>query len=158
MAKDGTARGGRRTGAGRKKEKMTLVTDAVAVKVGKVPAFMTRRQADGEKIKAKQIYEKTMEYLKSVGVEDKVNAQTVEEYAMAAARWIQCEEAVSRLGLIGKHPTTGADIVSPYVTMAQSYAKQMNAAWYNIDAVVRAYGSSIKMSDADEMLMGLLAR
>ncbi len=34
---------------------------------------------------------------------------------MSVARWIQCEEAISRFGFLAKHPTTGNAIASPYV-------------------------------------------
>ena len=47
----------------------------------------------------------------------------VEQYAMSVSRWIQCEEIVSSTGFLAKHPTTGAAIASPYVSMSQSYMK-----------------------------------
>ncbi len=39
----------------------------------------------------------------------------IEVYAQAFGRYIQCEEATSTYGLLGKHPTTGGVISSPFV-------------------------------------------
>ena len=48
----------------------------------------------------------------------------IEAYAQAFARYVQCEQAISKFGLLGKHPTTGAAIASPLVAMSQSFGKQ----------------------------------
>jgi hypothetical protein len=61
----------------------------------------------------------------------------VEQYAMSVSRWIQCEEIVSSTGFLAKHPTTGAAIASPYVTMSQSYMKQTNYCWMQIYQIVK---------------------
>ena len=51
---------------------------------------------------------------------------------------MQCEQAISKFGLLGKHPTTGAAIASPFVAMSQSFGKQANVYWYEIYEIVRA--------------------
>ena len=56
----------------------------------------------------------------------------------AFARYVQCEQAISKFGLLGKHPTTGAAIASPFVAMSQSFGKQANVYWYEIYEIVRA--------------------
>ena len=56
---------------------------------------------------------------------------------MSVSRWVQCEEAVSEYGFLAKHPTTGAAIASPYVSMAQSFMKQTNQAWMQIFQIVK---------------------
>ena len=61
----------------------------------------------------------------------------MEAYAQAFARYIQCEEAISAYGLLGRHPTTGGAIASPFVQMSQSFQKQANLLWYEIFDVVK---------------------
>ena len=54
--------------------------------------------------------------------EKEVNSMLVEQYSMCAARWMQCEEAITRYGLVGKHPTVTTSVVqSPFVSMSHSY-------------------------------------
>ena len=67
-----------------------------------------------------------------------VAPRLIEAYAQAFARYVQCEQAISEFGLLGKHPTTGAAIASPFVAMSQSFGKQANVYWYEIDEIVRA--------------------
>ena len=62
----------------------------------------------------------------------------IEAYAQAFARYVQCEQAVCKFGLLGKHPTIGAAIASPFVAMSQSFGKQANVYWYEIYEFVRA--------------------
>ena len=56
---------------------------------------------------------------------------------MSVARWIQCEIAISEYGFLAKHPTTGAAIASPYVSMSREYMKQVNQCWYQIFQIVK---------------------
>ena len=56
---------------------------------------------------------------------------------MSAARWIHCEEAVSKYGYLGKHPISSQPIQSPYVAMSQNYMKQTNRLWNEIFAIIR---------------------
>ena len=83
--------------------------------------------------------------------------QLIEQYAMSVSRWVQCETCISEYGFLAKHPTTGAAITSPYVTMSQNYLKQVNQCWYQIYQIVRencsaAYGASPQ----DDLLERLL--
>lgn len=71
-----------------------------------------------------------------------MSPQLLQQYAMAVGRWIQCEMAVSEYGFLAKHPTTGAAISSPYVTMSREYMKQINQIWFQIFQVVKGNSSS----------------
>ena len=46
-----------------------------------------------------------------------VAPRLIESYAQAFERYVQCEQAISKFGLLSKHPTTGAAIASPFVAM-----------------------------------------
>lgn len=171
MAKDGTKRGGARPGAGRKpkalKEKLdagnpggrkltvldipeTLGADMEGVDMPPPGEYLSAVQRDGEKLCAAEIYNQTAAWLKKLGCEKMVNPQLIEQYAMSVARWIQCEEAISRYGFLGKHPTSNAPIQSPYVAMSQNYMKQTNNAWYQIFQVVKE-NCSVDATDANPM-------
>lgn len=62
----------------------------------------------------------------------------IEAYVQAFARYVQCEQVISKFCLLRKHPTTGAVIASPFVAMSQSFGKQANVYWYEIYEIVRA--------------------
>lgn len=55
----------------------------------------------------------------------------------AFARYIQCSEAVSKYGMLGKHPTTGAAIASPFTQLLMNFQKQANLLWYEIYDIVK---------------------
>ena len=153
MAKDGTNRGGSRTGAGRKtkpladkiaegKTGMTVVAlpEPTAIEGFDVPPlkeYMKAAQKNGKGMCAEEIHNETWQWLKARGCEQLVNPQLIEQYAMSVSRWIQCEECISEFGFLAKHPTTGNAIASPYVSMSQTYMKQVNQAWFQIYQVVR---------------------
>lgn len=150
MAKDGSRRGGARAGAGRKpkalKDKiaegksanvMVLPTELKEYDVPPVKDFMTELQRDGTVLSAKEVYEETYTWLKERGCDRTVNPQLVQQYSMSVARWIHCEQTITRFGYIAKHPTTGAAIASPYVAMAQNYMKQTNTLWGQIYQIVK---------------------
>ena len=69
--------------------------------------FLSARQRNGKPLGADEIFRETWLWLKERGCERLVNPRLIESYAQAFARFIQCEEAMSQYGLIGKHPTTG---------------------------------------------------
>ena len=150
VAKDGSNRGGARPGAGRKRKALTEKisegkTAAVmlepaeleGVDVPPVKDFLKSPQKSGRELVAEEVYNETYAWLKARGCEKLVTVQMVEQYAMSVSRWIQCEEIVSSTGFLAKHPTTGAAIASPYVTMSQSYMKQTNYCWMQIYQIVK---------------------
>lgn len=166
MAKDGTNRGGRRVRAGDKPQPLAdKITKGKAAKVLEVsdihpesmleaedldgaadlygedmptPSdYLSSRQKDGKPLGADALFIETWRWLKERGCEKFVNPRLIEAYAQAFTRYIQCEEAISTYGLLGKHPTTGGAITSPFVQMSQSFQKQANLLWYEIFDIVK---------------------
>ena len=150
MAKDGTNRGGRRVRAGAKPEALNdkLASGRPATRLT-TPAELDvfdldgtdigdGAQRDGQPLGADLVYRETWNWLDERGCTEFVSKRLIEQYAQAFARYIQCEQAISKFGLLGKHPTTGAAIASPFVAMSQSFGKQANVYWYEIFDIVRA--------------------
>ena len=111
MAKDGTARGGARVGAGRKSKALTekliegrdaqvmqIPADMEAVEMPPVKEYMKEDQRDGKPLGAEDIYTDTWKWLEKVGCAAFVNPLLIEQYSMTVARWIQCEKAISEFG------------------------------------------------------------
>lgn len=174
MAKDGTRRGGARVGAGRKAKALEehIVDDKLwGVTVLKTPeqtvqgvdmppvkAYMKAAQHGSDELSAEEIYTETWTWLMKYGCEKIVNPQLIEQYAMSAARWVQCEEAISKFGMLAKHPTTGAAIASPFVSMSQNYMKQVNQCWCQIYQIVKencseSYKGATPQDDVMERLL-----
>ena len=175
MAKDGTARGGARVGAGTKRksladnilegksppglnQEMYDPADLDAEDMPKVSDFLEQTQKNGEKLMAKDVARETWKFLKKVRCDDKVNFQLIEMYSMSVARWIQCEKAISEYGFIARHPTTGSAIASPYVSMSREYMKQINQCWYQIYQIVKEncsveFGGTNPQDDLMERLL-----
>ena len=166
MAKDGTNRGGRRVRAGDKPTPLTdkiaagkparvlegaelpdidlLVggdigegADLIGADMPAPSDYLSARQKDGHPLGADTLYKETWAWLKERGCEKFVSPRLLEAYAQAFARYIQCEEAISTYGLLGKHPTTGGVVTSPFVNMSQSFQKQANLLWYEIFDIVK---------------------
>lgn len=166
MAKDGTNRGGRRVRAGDKPQPLAdKITTGKAAKILEAPElhpesileaddlgdaadlygedmpapsdFLSARQKDGKPLGADALFRETWKWLKDRGCEKFVNPRLIEAYAQAFTRYIQCEEAISTYGLLGKHPTTGGAMASPFVQMSQSFQKQANLIWYEIFDIVK---------------------
>ena len=177
MAKDGTNRGGARIGAGAKrkplvdkvaegnpgKRAITVINfenaeNLEGQEMPKPSEMLSAVQKDGKRLVAAEIYEKTWEWLHERGCSSLVSPQLLERYAMSAARWIQCEEAVTEYGFLAKHPTTGNAQRSPYVAMAQDYMAQTNRLWMEIFQIVREncsseYGGETPQDDLMEKLL-----
>ena len=103
----------------------------------KPSAFLSAKQKDGTELQAVEIYRNTWEWLSVRGCATIISPQLIERFAMASARWIQCEMITSQLGFLAKHPTTGAAIQSPYVAIANTYMTQANRLWAEIFQIVR---------------------
>ena len=170
MAKDGTNRGGSRVGAGRKKaplaEKISEGKRAEVLKSVKlegkiqpsVKDFAKEIQSDGTVLQAEKIFNETFSWLEERNCENLVSRQLIEQYAMSASRWIQCEQMVSKYGYLSQHPTTGNAIASPYVTMSQAYLKEANCLWQQIFQIVKENCSQNYSSDSGDMMEILLKR
>jgi hypothetical protein len=167
VAKDGTYRGGRRVRAGDKPtpaaerisaghktrimsndlpdldytelEAVDLPEGAVleGTDMPKPDDYLSARQKNGQPLGADIIYKETWVWLKERHCERLVNKRLIESYAQAFARYIQCEDAISTYGLLGKHPTTGGVVTSPFVQMSHQYQKTANLIWYEIFDVVK---------------------
>ena len=166
MAKDGTNRGGRRVKAGSKPDALTDkiavgksakifepidfdidsdfetdnfmdTADLEGENIPKPSEYLKSRQKDGSLLGADRIFNETWLWLKKRKCDKFVNPRLVESYSQAFARYIQCEEAVSKFGFLGKHPTTGAAIANPFVQMSVSFQKQANLLWYEIFDIVK---------------------
>lgn len=166
MAKDGTNRGGRRVRAGTKPDALVeKIADKRSAKVlepidfdiddsfetddlidmcdlqgeniPKPSEYLSAKQKDGTHLKADEIFKETWLWLKKRKCESFVNPRLVEAYSQAFARYVQCEEAISKFGFLGKHPTTGAAIANPFVQMSVSFDKQANLLWYEIFDIVK---------------------
>ncbi|MDE7195156.1 MAG: P27 family phage terminase small subunit [Oscillospiraceae bacterium] len=98
--------------------------------------FLTETQRDGTTLCATDVYSETYSWLKARGCENTVSRQLIEQYAMSVSRWVHCEQIISKYGYIAKHPTTGAAMTSPYVTMSQAYMKQIISIRAEINRIV----------------------
>lgn len=171
MARDGTTRGGVRIGAGRKRKALSekildgqispLYADVKFDDLFEPPPpkdYLTAEQKGGSELCSGQIYNETYQWLKSVGCEKFVTKQMVENYAMAMARHIQCEELLSRYGLLAKHPTTNEPTTSPFVKMSLDYLKQANQNWYLIMQIVKENSTNTNIGSAEDTMEKLLRR
>ena len=186
IAKDGTYRGGRRVRAGGKaqpaiekiqkgKEVEILMNDiptftpeeidAVDLPDGAVldgtdmPApsdYLSAKQKNGIPLGADEIYKETWQWLKQRNCENLVNSRLLESYSQAFARYIQCEEAISQFGLLGKHPTTGGVIASPFVQMSSQFQKTANLLWYEIYDIVKENCTEVYEDYGEDMMEKLL--
>ena len=100
--------------------------------------YLSAEQRDGQPLGVDLIYRETWNWLDERGCTEFVSKRLIKQYAQAFARYIQCEQAIPKFGLLGKHPTTGAAIASPFVAMSQSFGKQANVYRYEIFDIVRA--------------------
>lgn len=185
-AKDGSNRGGRRPGAGRKPKALvdkiaqgkpaTIIdlptatplsgidlqgetADLQGEEMPKPSEYLSALQRDGKPLGADEIYTEVWQWLKERGCERLVNPRLLENYAQSFARFVQCEQALSQYGLLGKHPTTGGVIVSPFVSMSQSFSKQANMFWNEIfDLVKQNCSTAFEGNPQDDMMERLLRR
>lgn len=184
MAKDGTNRGGRRPGAGKKPEALVdkvakgrpaeTIEFPIAVLEGgdigeasdlngeDMPSpsdyLSAKQKMNGKPLGADVIFKETMQWLKERGCSGLVNPRLVESYSESFARYIQCSEAISEYGLVAKHPTTKAPIASPFVQMTLSFQKQANLLWYEIFEVVKQNSMTAFEGSAQDDAMERLLR
>ena len=99
--------------------------------------YLSEKQKDGEATIAAEVYENTWNWLKARGCVQLIPTEILEHYAQTVGRWVQLERAITLYGFLGKHPTTGAPIPSPFVTIAGAYMKQANNLWTTIFQTVK---------------------
>ena len=186
MAKDGTYRGGRRVRAGDKPkpvaekiqagEMVKILANDIpdeyyaelesvdlpegveleGVDMPKPSEYLSSKQKSGIPLGADRIYKETWQWLKERKCEKLVNKRLIESYSQAFARYIQCEEAISRYGMPGKHPTTGGVIASPFIQMSSQFQKTANLIWYEIYDIVKQNCTEIFEEDSDDPMERLL--
>lgn len=113
------------------------IADIEGQPMPKPAEWLAAKQKDGKPLGADKIYEDTWKWLAERGCSSLVSPQLIEKYAVCTARWQQCEEATTMLGMIARHPTTSQPIQSPYVAMASNYLSQANRLWSEIFQIVR---------------------
>lgn len=188
IAKDGTYRGGRRVKAGGKaipvaekiqngKQAKLMSNDIpelefIEVEPEDLPDgidlegydmprpsdYLSAKQKSGIPLGADEIYKETWLWLKERKCEKLVNKRLIESYAQAFARYIQCEDAISKYGMLGKHPTTGGVISSPFIQMSSQFQKTANLIWYEIYDIVKQNCTEIYEEDSDDLMEQLLRR
>lgn len=163
MAKDGTNRGGRRLGSGRKLSEAHIVdlsgraADLTAKPLPKIKQYLNEKQSDGKPLGARRIYKDMLDYLQSVSCVEFVPEPLLEQYSICVARWIQAEHAVSEHGMLGRHPTTKGVIASPFIGIAHDYMKQANQALFQIVQIVQE-NRVVQEEPAEESVNDLLKR
>ena len=166
MAKNSTNRGGRRVCTGAKPdplgEKLAVGRPAIrledplnepfgfagnnigdgAVLAGETmpePSdYLSEIQHDGKTLGTDLAYRETWQWLDQHGCSQFVAPRLFEAHAQALARYVQCGQAISRFGLLGKHTTTGAATASPFVATSQSLGNQAKVHWCEIYEIVCA--------------------
>lgn len=186
MAKDGTNRGGRRRNTGPKPQAVSEKIQkgqAVKIMTNDIPTldifeleavdlpegvilegshmpkpsdYLSSQQKNGVPLGADKIYKEIWLWLKERNCEKLVNRRLIESYAQAFARYIQCEEAISSYGLLGKHPTTGGVVTSPFVQMSVQFQKQANLLWYEIYEIVKQNCTEVFEDNTNDMMERLL--
>ena len=122
------------------KRELTVLKSLPTLEGAEMPqpkSYLSDTQKNGIAFEAKEIYESLWNWLKERGCAQFVSSELIEHYAISAARLIQCEQCISEFGFLAKHPTTGAAITSPYVSIGQNYMKQTNTLWQMIYQIVR---------------------
>lgn len=188
VAKDGTNRGGKRVRAGgkplpaaekiQKGQTVRIMSNDIpnlkpaeleavdlpegvalqGVDIPKPAEYLSARQKNGVPLGADEIYRETWLWLKKRGCENLVNKRMIESYAQAFARYIQCEDAISNYGLLGKHPTTGGVMASPFVQMSQQFQKAANMMWYEIYDIVKQNCTEMFTDDPHDTMEQLLRK
>ncbi|MDR1364067.1 MAG: P27 family phage terminase small subunit [Oscillospiraceae bacterium] len=118
-------------------EDLKNLADLKGEDIPKPSDYLIARQKDGKILGADKIYEETWQWLKARRCEKFVNPRLLESYSQAFARYVQCENAISEYGFLGKHPKTGGAIANPFVQMSLSFQKQANLLWYEIFDIVK---------------------
>lgn len=130
MAKDGTARGGRRTGAGAK-SKQSKATKSKVVEAGSIAKYLEVR-----------------------GLKGVVPQELIDSFDQAFLRWKEAEKGLEGTGLLAPHPTTGAEIAHPLVSVSCGYQKTIASLWSQIYQLIGAAQANNKEDEMEGLLDG----
>lgn len=128
MAKDGTARGGRRIGSG------------------------SKSKSSKKELETALSYTSIREYLKTNGTLNAVPAEIIEAFDNSVIRYKQAEKILDKEGLTASHPTTGAPIANPMVGVSKTYLQMVYTAWANIWQII----CTAQPCGSDDEMEGLL--
>lgn len=176
MATKGTGHGGKRAGSGRKSTAtiQKILEGKAAKKISEAdslqqeitfekyfqPFLQAVTPSEKDYFAAADICVNVYLWLKSHNCEKLVPNELIAQYAINSARWQQNEIHISREGLMGKHPTTGGDVASPYVAMSLQYQRQANSTWAQIYEIVKENCSEsiTSLSDSQDEMEKLLTK
>lgn len=166
MAKDLTFRGGARPNSGplpkdydqkvlegKAEPRMPFMPNIPSIDMPGAAEWLNQKQKDGEPLSASEIYAKTKQWITERSAEEVVPDMLIQQYAMTFARWMQVEEAISKYGMIARHPTSKAPVKSPFIEMETTYMKNSLLIWMQIQARVGERGVTARVIDPlEEML------
>ena len=160
-----TGWGGRRPGAGRKKKNPGAAAVPVKKPVSRAPEpvkvtdlppvaeYLKAEQVGGIPLRAEKIYIEVYSWLQARNCIEIVGGQLIEQYALNVARYLQCEEIVSRTGITAARGT-GGTMINPYVTAGQEYLKTANNIWLTIMQTVKEVsGSEFKATNPEDNIL-----
>jgi hypothetical protein len=144
--------GGKRLGAGRKKEAreamqrqadiraeelniqpLSVDGDLIGAEMPPPHEYLMRQTRGISENHGKEIYERLWKWLKERDCHLLVNNEMLQQYAMTLARCEQLENAIHDFGFLAKHPTTSNPIESPYAKECQRWQKLAQSQWAQIE-------------------------
>ena len=126
------------------------------VEMPNIKEYLTESQHTGE-LHADEVYRETWQWLSEKGCAQYISQAQLEEYCLAHARWRQLQGVINEYGFLSKHPTTGAPMTSPFVTMSLAFLKQSTMILYQILQIVKEHSTeSVTDSPRDDMMERLL--
>lgn len=126
------------------------------VDMPKPSEYLSAMQKDGTPLGADKIYKEMWLWLKQRNCENIVNKALIETYSQNMARYIMCENAISKYGLLGKHPTTGGVIASPFVQLSSQFLKNANLIFSEIYNTVKQNATEVYEDDTNDVMEMLL--
>lgn len=137
------ARGGYRANAGRPKKSVTekIINGNPGKRKIEILEFedgteLPNKPASWLNTKAKEIWKEVYDWLEKIGCTKGILPCNLDEYAHCKSRWLECEDAITTLGILVKNEK-GKPVQNPCIQMAQQYLRQTNEVWAKIYQVIR---------------------
>lgn len=128
------------------------------MKKKKPRSYLSAEQKTGDKLIAESVFNETIEWLKFRGSVDAVPKTLIEQFAMSYARYVYCEDQLSKHGLLTRHPQTGEPLPNPFHKMAIDYCKQATSLWIQIKSFADNFSSSSGVDNPFDNMEQLLRR